>query len=73
MHGVKLGEMPSGLAALMRNQAVVQDLTVEAALSSSRQKALEALLADPTVDSLSSAEKMLDEILKLQGEYLNLK
>lgn len=73
VHGVRLGEMPSGLAALMRTQATVQDLTVEAALAGSKQKALEALLADPTVDSLSSAERMLDEILQLQGEYLKLK
>lgn len=73
VHGVKLGEMPSGLAGLMRNQASVQELTVEAALTGSKQKALEALLADPTVDGLSSAEKMLDEILQLQKEYLKLK
>jgi len=73
VHGVKLGEIPSGLAGLMRNQATVQDLTVEAALTGSKQKALEALLADPVVDSLSSAEKMLDEILQLQGQYVKLK
>jgi alpha-galactosidase len=73
VHGVKLGEIPSGLAGLMRNQATVQDLTVEAALASSKQKALEALLADPAVDSLTSAEKMLDEILQLQAEHLKLK
>jgi alpha-galactosidase len=70
---VKLGEIPSGLAGLMRIQATVQDLTVQAALTGSKKKALEALLADPTVDSLSAAEKMLNEILQLQGEYLKLK
>jgi len=73
VHGVKLGRMPSGLAALMRTQATVQELAVEAAITGSRQKALEALLADPGVDSLSSAEKMLDEMIRLQGEYLRLK
>jgi alpha-galactosidase len=73
VHGVKLGEIPSGLAALMSKQAAVQNLTVEAALTGSKQKALEALLAEPAVDSLSAAEKMLDEILQLQGEYLKLK
>jgi len=73
VHGVKLGEIPSGLAGLMKTQAAVQDLTVETALTGSKQKALEALLADPTVDNLGSAEKMLDEILQLQGEYLKLR
>jgi alpha-galactosidase len=73
VHGLKLGEIPSGLAGLMRNQATVQDLTVEAALTGSKQRALEALLADPAIDSLSSTKKMLDEVLQLQGEYLKLK
>jgi alpha-galactosidase len=71
VHGVKLGEIPSGIAGLMRNQATVQDLVVEAALTGSKQKALEALLADPVVDTVSSAQKMLDEILQLQKEYLS--
>ena len=73
VHGLELGEIPSGLAGLMRNQATVQDLTVEAALTGSKQRALEALLADPAIDSLSSAKKMLYEVLQLQGEYLKLK
>lgn len=72
VHGVKLGELPKGIAALMNTQASVQDLCVEAALNGSRELALQALLADPVVDSLSSAEKMLDEILKLQREHLPL-
>jgi alpha-galactosidase len=71
VHGVKVGSMPSGLAGLMRNQATVQDLCAEAAITGSKQKALEALLADPIVDSVSSAQKMLDEILQLQKEYLS--
>jgi alpha-galactosidase len=70
VHGVKLGRMPDGLAGLMRNQASVQYLTVEAALEGSKELALEALLADPVVDGVSSAQKMLDEILNLQKEYL---
>lgn len=70
VHGVKVGLMPSGLAALMRNQATVQDLCAEAAITGSKRKALEALLADPVVDSLTSAQKMLDEILQLQKEWL---
>jgi alpha-galactosidase len=56
----------------MNTQASVQDLCVEAALKSSRELALKALLADPVVDSLSSAERMLDEILRVQREYLPL-
>lgn len=36
VHGIKLGELPNGIAALMNTQASVQDLSVEAALSGSR-------------------------------------
>jgi alpha-galactosidase len=62
--------MPPGLAGLMKNQATVQKLCAEAAITGSKQKALQALLADPVVDSLSSAQKMLDEIIELQKEWL---
>jgi alpha-galactosidase len=70
VHAVKIGEMPNGLAGLMRNQVSVQYLTVEAALKGSKELALQALLADPVVDNASSAQKMLDEILQLQQEWL---
>ena len=69
---VKLGEYPKGLAALLRNQASVQDLVVEAVLKNSKEIALQALLADPTVYSASEAEKMLEEILKVQKNYISL-
>jgi alpha-galactosidase len=70
IHSMHLGEIPKGLAALMRTQASVQDLAVDAALTGSRELALQALLADPVVDNISSAENMLDEILNVQQEFL---
>lgn len=70
---VKLGEYPKGLAALLRTQASVQDLVVEAVITKSREIALQALLADPVIDSYDQAEKILDEMLRLQGEYIQLK
>jgi len=72
IEGVKLGEYPKGLAGLLRNQATVQDLTVEAAIKKSKSIALQALLADPVVNSYSEAEKILIEMLKQQSKYLNL-
>jgi alpha-galactosidase len=70
VHGIKLGMLPKGIAGLLNNQVAVQDLTVEAALTGSRQIALQALLVDPVVNSLRGAEQMLDMILELQKEYL---
>ncbi|NVM54394.1 MAG: alpha-glucosidase [Candidatus Helarchaeota archaeon] len=72
LHGVKLKNIPKGIAALWRNQASVQDLVVEAALTKSREIALQALLVDPVVESAASAEKMLNEILNLQKDYIQL-
>ncbi|MHA1229567.1 MAG: family 4 glycosyl hydrolase [Candidatus Helarchaeota archaeon] len=70
VNGIKLGEIPDGLAALMNIQATVQDLTVKAALNSDKKIALQALLADPVVESLTQAEQILEELSELQREYL---
>jgi alpha-galactosidase len=71
VHGLKLGALPKGIAGLMRVQAAVQDLTVEAALSGSREIALQALLIDPVVDSVERAEELLETMLELQKPYLS--
>jgi alpha-galactosidase len=70
VQGMKLGALPKGIAGLMKIQAAVQDLTVEAALSGSRQIALQALLVDPIVDSVARAEELLDTMLEHQEPYL---
>ncbi|MHA1731822.1 MAG: family 4 glycosyl hydrolase [Promethearchaeota archaeon] len=72
VHPVPLGEFPRGLAALLRTQASVQDLVVEAAIQGSRELALQALLADPVVDSTSQAEAILDAMLDKQARYIHL-
>jgi alpha-galactosidase len=71
VHGVQLGTLPAGIAGLLSNQVAVHELTVEAVLTGSRQVALQALLVDPVVDSVSAAEKTLDAILGLQRPYLH--
>jgi alpha-galactosidase len=73
VQGIKLGRLPKGLAALMRNQASVQDLVAEAVLTQSKDIALQALLADPVVNSPRQAEKILDEMIKQQSKHLHLK
>ena len=68
--GVQVGAMPAGIAALLNTQAHVQDLVVEAAVHGSRALALQALLADPVVQSVPAAEKTLDELLSTHAPYL---
>ncbi|MGV9171331.1 MAG: alpha-glucosidase [Promethearchaeia archaeon] len=72
LKGVPLGEYPEGLAALLTEQGEVQKLVVDTVLSGKKETALQALLADPVVNSYSAASKMLDEILEKQKEYITL-
>lgn len=70
LQGVQIGRLPVGIAALLNTQAHVQDLVVEAAVHGSRSLALQALLADPVVQSVPAAEATLDELLKVHAAYL---
>lgn len=70
VNGVKLGELPKGFAGILHNQVAVHDLTAEAVLQQSRYLALQALLVDPTIDKVDDAEKLLDTMISLQGDYL---
>ena len=73
MQAIKLGEYPKGLAALLRNQASVQDLVVDAILKNSKEIAFQALLLDPTIDDTSKAEEMFNEMIKINKDYITLK
>jgi alpha-galactosidase len=72
MKAIKLGDYPKGLAALLRNQASVQDLVVEAVLKKSKEIAFQALLLDPTIDNASKAEEMFEEMIKINQDYIDL-
>ena len=70
VHGVALGRFPRGIAGLLRNQVAVHDLTAEAVLTRSKTAALQALLVDPVVHSVRSAELTLDMMLRVQQRWL---
>jgi alpha-galactosidase len=70
--GIRLGEYPIGLAALLRKQYSVQDLTVEAILKRSKNLALQALLADPVIETYWQAKHILDEMLIKQEKYIQI-
>ncbi len=71
--GLKLGDYPKGLDALLKYQASVQDLVVDAILKKSREILLQALLADPIVDSTSQAEAILNKMLDVQKDKIQIK
>ena len=62
VHGVKWGKMPKSIAAILRIEATVQDLCVDAILNKSKQQAITALAVDPNVGSFEMADKIFNEM-----------
>jgi alpha-galactosidase len=70
IHGVKLGNIPKNLAALLRIEATIQDLCVEAVLKKSKKLAIASLAIDPNLGSFEKAEKIYNKMTELQKDYL---
>ena len=70
IHGETLGIYPRSIGGLLLNQYAVHDLTAEAVLSRSKLAALQALLVDPLVTSVSAAEQTLETMLSVQKRWL---
>jgi len=70
VHPVSVGNLPEPIAALLTTQAGVQKLSVQAAIHGSRELALQALLVDPVVNSITAAEKLLDELWEANQSYI---
>lgn len=73
LHALKIGEYPKGLAALLSNQASVQDLVVEAVIKKSKEIAFQALLLDPTIGDATKAEEMFDEMFKINKDVITVR
>lgn len=70
VHGLSVGPLPAPIAALCCTQASVIDRVVEAGVHGDRTAALQALLLDPVVQSVSQAQAVLDELLEVHHEFL---
>ncbi len=70
IHPLQLEPLPEAIAAMLRLQASIHQLLVEAFDEQSRDKLLQAVLLDPTVDSYRHAVQMVDEMLELQKDVL---
>jgi alpha-galactosidase len=71
IHGLKYGNIPKNIAALLRIEASVQDVCIEAILNKSKELAIACLAIDPNVGSFIKAESMFNEMCELQKEYLS--
>ncbi|MBY9014259.1 MAG: hypothetical protein KGD68_01065 [Candidatus Lokiarchaeota archaeon] len=70
IRGVKWGKLPINIAAVLRIEASIQDLCVEAILTKSKEVAINALAIDPNVGSFEIAERIFTEMKELQSEFL---
>jgi len=65
-----LPPLPSGIAGTLAGRLTWVETAVEAALEGSRDKFIQALVNDGSVDSLETAVALADELLKAQAAYL---
>jgi alpha-galactosidase len=70
LHPQHVGSIPEIFAAYSRTQYSIHELLTEAYRTGSKRLLLQALLLDPVVNSITGAEKMLDEMLEMQKDYL---
>ncbi len=70
VHGVKIGSLPKNIAALLRIEATIQDLCVEAVLRKSKDIAIACLAIDPNVGNFEMAENIFNEMIELQKGLL---
>ncbi|MAJ31967.1 MAG: alpha-galactosidase [Flavobacteriaceae bacterium] len=70
IHPVKMQAIPEGIAATIRLHASIHQLLVEAYNEQSKDKLLQAILIEPTVNSYRNAVQMCNEMISLQEEVL---
>ncbi len=61
VHGVPVGRLPIGIAAVLTARAQQQEITVQAALTGRRDLAVQALALDPLVPDPGVARAILDD------------
>jgi 6-phospho-beta-glucosidase len=62
--------LPKQLIPVVLPHVIREDLTVEAAIEGSFEKALAALASDPLVDGVETARPMLEEMLAANKQWL---
>jgi len=70
IRGINLGNIPKSIAALLRIEASIQDLCVEAIMQESKDLAIACLAMDVNCGSFEMAEAIFHEMFELQREYL---
>jgi alpha-galactosidase len=64
VRGIQMDPLPEPIAELLRREAALVELVVDAAVTGDRRLALQALLFDPMVNDVARAEAILDDYLQ---------
>ena len=70
IYPVSMGELPKALAAFNRRDIDQTELIVEAGTTGDTNLVLQAMLLDPVIDNAKNTEQILDEMLKINAQYL---
>ena len=66
----KAERLPEGVLAILRTQVSINQLLIEAFAENSKNKLLQAILLEPTVNSYNNAVSCMNEMISIQKEYL---
>jgi alpha-galactosidase len=69
-HPLSVGNLPDGIARMLMREAIVQQMSVDAAVRGSRELAFQALLLDPVMTSIDAAARILDELWEANRPYI---
>ncbi len=64
--------MPLSVRGLVQTVKVFEELTIEAAVTSSQKSAIAALMANPLVGTYPKARAFLDRVIENEGNYIKL-
>jgi len=67
---IVVGELPSGIAAILASRIAVFETVVDAALSGDKRLFVQALVAEGSVRSLAGAQRLADDLLAAHAEHL---
>ncbi len=70
IYPVHVGPLPEPIAELCRRELMIAQLSVDAAVEGSYEKAMQCLLLDPVINDMDIARNILDDYLETYKEHM---
>ncbi len=71
--GIPLGDYPLELVGYIKTQLPIIDLCLESIFQKSKDLALKAIVSEPLIQTYGQAERIFNDLLKLEENYLSIK